>query len=95
LVDVINGEDPFFVGGIPSAADLFFFEEEDGEHGWGEVARAETRFKNPESRGRNLNREWTQMAANQFLGIDRLIFSGVLSSSASICVHLRFEFLIG
>jgi len=39
LVDVINGEDPFFVGGIPSAADLFFFEEEDGEHGWGEVAR--------------------------------------------------------
>ena len=61
----------------------------------GEWERRETRFKNPESRGRNLNREWTQIDANQFLGIDRLIFSGVLSSSVFICVHLLFNFLIG
>lgn len=31
--DIDDGKDPFFLLGVPSSADLFFFEEGDGGHG--------------------------------------------------------------
>lgn len=31
--DVIYGKIPFFLGFVPSAADMFFFEEGEGAHG--------------------------------------------------------------